>query len=164
MKIIKLAFISLVVFSIIITGISLLIPSHIRLSRTEDILTDKSRLLEQLKDLRNWNAWYPGLDSSGMNTGNGSSNQNSLATMGNTRLSMVSDSLIVAVTENGERNFINRWVIFPGMRPGSYTLQWFMDFNLRWYPWEKFSSMMFENRYGKQMEAGLQNLKTLLED
>ncbi|HJS54461.1 MAG TPA: hypothetical protein VJ765_07960, partial [Chitinophagaceae bacterium] len=47
-------------------------------------------------------------------------------------------------------------------QPGdSATLQWFMDFKLRWYPWEKFRSLFFENIYGVQMEQGLANLKEL---
>jgi hypothetical protein len=39
-----------------------------------------------------------------------------------------------------------------------------MDFRLRWYPWEKFSSLLFEKQYGTQMEAGLESLKQLAED
>jgi len=42
-------------------------------------------------------------------------------------------------------------------------VQWWMDFKLRWYPWEKFSSLFFENIYGAQMEKGLDNLKRLAE-
>jgi len=46
--------------------------------------------------------------------------------------------------------------------PGdSLTLQWYMDFKLKWYPWEKFRSLFYENIYGVQMEQGLHNLKEL---
>jgi hypothetical protein len=46
--------------------------------------------------------------------------------------------------------------------PGdSSTLQWYMDFNLKWYPWDKFRSLFYENIYGVQMEQGLSNLKEL---
>jgi hypothetical protein len=34
-----------------------------------------------------------------------------------------------------------------------------MDFKLRWYPWEKFSSLLLEKRYGPVMEQGLAKLK-----
>ena len=43
----------------------------------------------------------------------------------------------------------------------SLTLQWYMDFKLKWYPWEKFRSLFYENIYGVQMEQGLSNLKEL---
>jgi hypothetical protein len=38
-----------------------------------------------------------------------------------------------------------------------------MDFKLKWYPWEKFKSLFYENFYGVQMEQGLSNLKELSE-
>jgi hypothetical protein len=38
-----------------------------------------------------------------------------------------------------------------------------MDFKLRWYPWEKFKSLFFENIYGAHLERGLGNLKELSE-
>jgi len=38
-----------------------------------------------------------------------------------------------------------------------------MDFHLKWYPWEKFSSMLLENRYGPMMEQGLAKLKKVVE-
>jgi hypothetical protein len=38
-----------------------------------------------------------------------------------------------------------------------------MDFRLRWYPWEKFSSLLLEKRYGPMLENGLDNLKKLME-
>lgn len=43
----------------------------------------------------------------------------------------------------------------------SATLQWYMQFKLRWYPWEKFKSLFYENIYGVQMEQGLANLKEI---
>ena len=38
-----------------------------------------------------------------------------------------------------------------------------MGFHLRWYPWEKFTSFMFERIYNPQLQKGLDNLKTFLE-
>jgi hypothetical protein len=36
-----------------------------------------------------------------------------------------------------------------------------MDFHLKWYPWKKFSSLFFENRYGVLMEQGLSHIKKI---
>lgn len=154
MRIIKLAIISLVFFSLLITAISLLIPSHIRLTRTIDIQTEKEKLLEQLSDSSKWRDWYPGMNSGG----------DSLNTLWDkTKITSVTDSSVIATTTAENRDFINGWTIYPGMRPNSFTVQWYMDFRLRWYPWEKFSSLMFEKRYGNHMESGLQKLRSLLE-
>jgi hypothetical protein len=38
-----------------------------------------------------------------------------------------------------------------------------MDFHLRWYPWEKFASLLFEQSYGPKMEQGLGNIKKMVE-
>lgn len=154
MRIIKLAIISLVFFSLLITAISLLIPSHIRLTRTIDIQTEKKKLLDQLSDSRNWQSWYPGMNSE---------DDSLKGLVSETKITSVTDSSVIATTTSGGRNFSNGWTIYPGMRPDSYTVQWYMDFKLRWYPWEKFSSLMFEKRYGNHMEAGLQKLQSILE-
>jgi hypothetical protein len=38
-----------------------------------------------------------------------------------------------------------------------------MDFRLRWYPWQKFGSLLYEDTYGTMMQQGLQKLKTSAE-
>ena len=55
------------------------------------------------------------------------------------------------------------WQIAPSLGNNRVTVQWYMDFHLRWYPWEKFSSFMFERVYGPQLQQGLDNLKSSLE-
>jgi hypothetical protein len=45
----------------------------------------------------------------------------------------------------------------------SVTVQWYMDFHLRWYPWEKFGSLLLEKSHGARMEQGLTNLKKLIQ-
>jgi hypothetical protein len=37
-----------------------------------------------------------------------------------------------------------------------------MDFQLAWYPWQKFSSLFYERTYGAMMERGLANFKKQL--
>ncbi|HEU4861369.1 MAG TPA: hypothetical protein VFT15_16100, partial [Chitinophagaceae bacterium] len=66
------------------------------------------------------------------------------------------------VTDNG-RPIISVLKVIRHHEGDSSTLQWYMDFKLRWYPWEKFKSLFFENIYGFQMERGLENLKQLSE-
>jgi hypothetical protein len=66
-------------------------------------------------------------------------------------------------TDNG-RPIISGFKIIRHQQGDSATLQWYMDFELRWYPWEKFRSLFYENIYGLQMEQGLLNLKELSEE
>jgi len=55
------------------------------------------------------------------------------------------------------------WLIAANAESNSVTIQWYMDFHLRWYPWEKFSSFVFEKVYHPQLQQGLDNLKKFLE-
>src|SRR5215203_2973025 len=63
MRYIKLAFISFFVLFLLITGISLLIPSHIRISKAINIAGDKDSVMALVKYPARWKNWYPGLDT-----------------------------------------------------------------------------------------------------
>lgn len=148
MRIIKLGIISLVVFSLMITLISLFFPSKVRISKATDINTDRATVIEQLKDTANWPDWYPGSEGAA-----------ALPV-----ITDVTDSSVTATSlpENGRKG-ITGWNIYQSSAPATVTLQWYMDFKLRWYPWEKFSGLLLEKRYGPVMEKGLDNLKNYLQ-
>lgn len=55
------------------------------------------------------------------------------------------------------------WQLHRSNPQDSATLQWYMDFHLSWYPWQKFGSLFYENNYGRMMEQGLYNLKREVE-
>ncbi|MBK8953439.1 MAG: hypothetical protein IPM85_15440 [Chitinophagaceae bacterium] len=140
MKIIKLGFISILAFAVVITLFSLLIPSHIRISKATDINAVREVIMVQVKDSANWKNWYPGADTVKVESA----------------ISAVTDSSVVINTKGrSESGFI---LYNPGI-PGITTVQWYMDVHLRWYPWEKFSSLLLEKRYGPLMEQGLDKLK-----
>lgn len=148
MRVIKLGIISLVFFAFLITLLSLSFPSKVRISKAIDINTDRETVLEQIKDTAAWKNWYPGADS----------------TQVLPEITAVSDSSLTAasVMQNGRKG-ITGWTVYEAAIPNTVTVQWYMDFKLRWYPWEKFSGLLFEKRYGPVMEKGLDKLKSLLE-
>jgi hypothetical protein len=146
------------------TGISLFFPSHIRISKAIDISAPKDSVMSLLGDVRNWKHWYPGADtaeyiaSKGKIIGIRTSGMNGLV------IKEITDSS-VATADAGphSRKGESGWNIFAGSTPNTVTVQWYRDFYLRWYPWEKFSGLLLEKRYGPPMELGLDNLKKLLE-
>ena len=69
----------------------------------------------------------------------------------------------IAEMKSSRRSILNGWKCISHAGSDSTTLQWYMDFHLRWYPWEKFASLLFEQSYGPKMEQGLGNLKKILE-
>lgn len=149
LRILKLGLISVVFFSLMITLISLFFPSKVRISKAIDINTSKEKLMPFLEDTMQWKKWYPGADSALL-----------LPT-----ITEVTDSSVVARSTmlNG-RSGITGWNLYPSSAPNTLTIQWYMDFKLGWLPWEKFSGLLLEKRYGPLMEKGLENLKKLLEN
>lgn len=147
MKIIKLGLISVVVFSVMITLFSLFFPSSVRISKAIDINADRQTVLQQISDTASWTNWYPGADSADVLP----------------VITSVTDSSITAnsILQNGRKG-ITGWNIYQSAVPNTVTVQWYMDFKLRWYPWEKFSGLLFEKRYGPMMETGLEQLKRYL--
>lgn len=146
MRIIKLGIISLVFFAIMITMISFLFPSHVRISKAIDINATNEQVLAQLKDTANWKNWYPGADS----------------LLPAVELN-VNDSLVSFQQVREGKKAEEGIHIIKTERPGITTVQWYMDIKLHWYPWEKFSSLLLESRYGPFMERGLSKLKNYLE-
>jgi hypothetical protein len=147
-RIIKLGVISIIAFALLITVFSLFFPSRARISKAIDINTETKIVMEQIKDINNWKNWYPGADSIEVLP----------------EITSVTDTSVIASSTilKGSRG-IAGWNVYPGPVPNSVTVHWYMDFQLRWYPWEKFSSLLLEKRYGPMMQDGLERLKNLLE-
>jgi hypothetical protein len=158
MRIIKLGIISAIVFALLLTGMSLFLPSHIRISKAVDIQTSRDSLLYYTTHTQHWPAWYPGARSMVVNNDKMITDSSGTST----QITAVSDSAISLIT-SGQRTIHSGWNIMEAATPNAFTIQWFMDFQLHWYPWEKFSGLTFEKRYGPEMEQGLKNLKVLLE-
>ncbi len=161
MRIIKLGLISLIAFALLITMFSLFFPSHIRLSKAIDINASRTVINNEIADIQNWKNWYPGADTmelimDGNNIKGIRANQNG----GQTIVTTVTDTTIITeTTGNGFKKSISGWNIYSTNIPNTYTVQWYMDFYLRWYPWEKFSGLLLEKRYGPSMERGLEKLR-----
>ena len=165
MRIIKLIIISFIVIFLVITGISLFIPSNIRISKAIDINTTYMYdVAEQLLNSENWKNWCPAQDTLAIF---GTDYKKMFEQEIDTSLSAprnLPDHVIFSYPSSSHsRKREMGWNIIPGSTPNDVTVQWYMDFHLRWYPWEKFRSLLFEKTYGVQMEKGLANLKAWVE-
>ena len=163
MGIIKLGIISVIVFALLITGFSLFIPSHVRISKAIDINAAKDSVMMQVSDAANWKKWYPGADSMNLLLVEGKIKGIEAHSGQGLMITSVNDSTVLAInTGSISRRGETGWNFYPANN-NAVTVQWYIDFHLKWYPWEKFSSLMLEKRYGPQMEQGLGNLKALFE-
>ena len=166
MRLFKLAFISALFFALLITGISLFIPSKVVISKAINIGAPRDSIKNKLSNIETWKQWYPGFDTLPI-AATQQTNGRWTAAKVNTiaiQLTTQTDSMVTAeFSMNGKRPIINNWRIVSYPHTDSVTVQWSMNFNMKWYPWEKFSSLLLETRYAPQMEKGLSNLKATLE-
>lgn len=160
MRVIKLAILSFIFLFLLVTVISLFIPSHVRISKATNLPADDTTAAANINDLTKWRNWHPGLMNVPQNEI--SNIDNGIKVKGNTIVitDRKQDELITEMKANDGRPVISGFKTIRHLGDSS-TLQWYMDFKLRWYPWEKFRALFYENIYGVQMEQGLHNLKEL---
>ena len=165
MRVIKLAILSFIFLFLLVTTISLFIPSHIRISRATDINSTKQEVMSLIADPLKWKEWYPGADSLAILYIKGKPKGILLDSSSLLGLSIlnINDSLVTVgeVGNTATQGMEMGWKVLSGGNENNVVAQWYMDFKLRWYPWEKFKSLFYENIYGVQMEQGLSNLKQL---
>ena len=152
MRLIKLAIISIVFLFIVVTAISLLIPAHIRISKAINIYAQKDSVFALIWDTTRWKQWHPAFIPN--------DSAPKFPTVHITNKIQGDSEIVMYLQQTGKPEVINGWKIYQGNPADSLTLQWYMDFHLKWYPWQKFGSMLYENTYGKMMEQGLENIKT----
>ena len=142
-RVLKLGFISLIVIFIILYLISLLIPSTVRVSRAINIEADKKFIYPLLADTLNWKKWND----------------------------LKNDKIKVDLLPSDSNLLHSKWSYGNRSIKGFYRLerigdvtvvQWYFEFGLKWYPWEKFGSITFEKQFGPPMERSLINLKNLV--
>ena len=153
MRLIKLALISFVIFFGIITAMSLLIPSHIRISKAINVKAEKDSIFSLITKQEQWPRWHPAFEQGNMPQ---LLQQNKITL---TPLQTTDTLVTLQWQQAGRRPVINGWQLHEFASTDSLTMQWYMDFNLPWYPWEKFGSLFYEKTYGVMMEKGLSNLK-----
>ena len=167
MRVIKLALLSFFFLFILITLISLFIPSTVRISRAVNVYADPSQVLVPVRNLQQWTQWYPGLKTlpPGKIQFSNESGKPVMTIPGSTVIiNKANDQLVMAdlVGARGKK-IMNGFNAITHNQSDSVTLQWYMDFDLKWYPWEKFGSMLYEKMYGATMEQGLSNLEHLID-
>ncbi|GAB3019277.1 hypothetical protein GCM10027051_25430 [Niabella terrae] len=164
MRYLKLLIISIVFFFLAIFGVSLLIPSEVRISRAINLAPGSDTVLREVADLCRWSNWYPGLDTLNLEA---VSQQGSVVTSARAagvtlRILQASDSLVKAELASPGKPVVASWQLIHYPNTDTLTLQQYLDFDIGWYPWDKLSSMVLDKTYGPTMEKGLQNLKANL--
>jgi len=161
MKLLKLALISLVIFAVLVLCLSLIFPSHIRVSRAINIEAPQDSVLPLLKDLRHWQAWNEFTLAPSATPVSYTDSSINAEHFHVSKLSEMQDTMRVAWLQQNGRVTTAAFTWYPGEHV--IVVQWYFDIHLRWYPWEKFSSLLVENQLGQPMERSLAQLKKLAE-
>lgn len=151
MRVVKLGFLSLVVLFLVVTLISLLFPSRIRLSRATNLPNERQKIFRLLQHDSLWHPAY-----------RDSSTQKNFALLAKRTITLTDSTYVVQLQQPNRKPVVSGWNLYGRPAVDSLTLQWYMDFQLGWYPWEKFSSLFYEQTYGVMMEKGLANFKEQL--
>ncbi len=161
MRVIKLALISVLVLGLLATCIGFLFPSTVVVSRAIDIKSYKQPVYLLVSDMRNWKSWVEG-----MNNPNVIIYDSISAMLGNTAVTItaLTDSTVVSGWKNNTSSDQVSTVRFISDSNKKNTIvQWQFVQQVKWYPWEKFSSMMNDKIIGTIIEKNLANLKQLAE-
>jgi hypothetical protein len=162
-KYLKLAFFSLIFLFLFITGISLFMPSKVQVSKMLNTSASADRLRSIIGDFRTWEQWnslLPGLASQ-----NPEYSADSIKTKNITvTWKEKQPRLLVAMMERKKgKPLITGWKMQPDAASDSLTVQWYINIQLRWYPWEKFAGMLYEKSWGDKLSEGLMRLKAIAE-
>ncbi|MEP7278051.1 MAG: SRPBCC family protein [Bacteroidota bacterium] len=162
MRFLKLAFISAIVLFGVILLISLLLPSHVRISRAIDISAPAEKIQPLLSDLKQWEQWNEYIQAY----------HNRVAETD----MLKADEIAIFLSGSSNKLVTTEWQQPSGNKFGSgfaiirnegkqgfTTVQWYFDFHLKWYPWEKFQSIIYDGQLGPVMEKSLTRLKKLAE-
>lgn len=161
MKFIRLILLSGIVFFVLACIVSFFIPSHIRVLRMVSIANSNDSVLNKVRDLAQWKSWYPGFENIELKNVQMQNGKIVKAGAGDILLSVKesTDSAVVVHMQKGARSVTSGWQVNKDYRKDSLALQGYMDFTLKWYPWEKFSSLMLDKSYGETLAQGLRNLE-----
>jgi hypothetical protein len=157
---------------ILVTLLSLPIPSVVKVERGVEIHRPAAWVFDEIGNLHNWSQWQPFLrdgaekitfsaDSTAINSfcdweRNGKRNRFVL-----TRRNEM--EVTVALRREGENDVVSTIKVLPLSDSNSVQVSWVALTKLKWYPWEKFYGIFIEKFTGQGYEDALNGLKQYAE-
>lgn len=157
---------SIVILSLIILFLFALFPSTVSVTRMVQINSSEDKIMNNISDLRNWKRWNEFVNSPGIkkdpNSKTDSMRADYLRVDGNEIfLSVVDHDHVSTFWKRGNRMFTGLFII--DAKNGPPIVIWTMNFDIKWYPWEKLASMFYDKQLGPLMEKSLIQLRNELE-
>lgn len=161
-RIVKLAAISFFVLFLVVTAISLLLPSQIIVSRAIDIQAPCTAVYNRVHDIGIWPTWMQDYDSSINKVSQQHTGVGAVLFSGNKKMTITQASAqqIAATWQVGKNKPLHGSFNFISNPNSAYcTLQWQFVQQVQWYPWQKFSLLLSEQALGPFMQQSLENLR-----
>lgn len=158
MKFIKLAFLSTLILSALVTVISLLFPSTVIVSRAIEVKANADKIAFYTADLKQWDKWMSDWKQNQVRL------ENNTAFIGTQTIQFetkTDNSVNYKWVATGQAPYQVKMEWLP-LAQGNYVIHWTFEQHVRWYPWEKFQTLLNEKLLGTKMELELQNLQGIL--
>lgn len=173
MKIIKGFLIVVTGFFVLITLISLLIPSTVVTVKSVSIHASQDKILTAIKDLDEWKKWHPIFQQEAANIfisrptdvvnakaswmQNGKENSIIIT-------NLFAQGIQFNVNRTGENPVETSLAALPVQEPNTLQVEWKAVTKLKWYPWEKFGGIFISEMTGPGYEQALNSLKKYIEN
>lgn len=155
---------------IMITLISLLIPSKVMVSRAVVVHAPAEKISSFLTDLNQWKKWHPVFmqDSNHIKL----SLQNNMEMLAwqqkeiknNLKVSQINPGQVKFTLESAGKKLSDNIISVLPLADGTgQQVEWTSINYLKWYPWQKFGGMFLNEISGPGYEMALQNLRNLVE-
>jgi hypothetical protein len=154
MKLIRFAFISILVIGVLITAISSLFPSVVITSRAVEVNATSAQIQHCVADLSAWRGWMSDWKEQSVEV------EGRVAKVGTQTIEMLAstDSTVMmnwVATGQAPYKVQIEWI---PLKEGTYVIHWSFEQHVQWYPWEKFQTLLNEKVLGAKMEEELQHL------
>lgn len=162
MRWIKLAVISFAGIGLLVMALSLLIPSRTRVSRAITIQSPADSVHARLVHLGDWTSWNQLLRDAQL-TGIRSTDSSFHSNQMEVKRVNLPDGRIVTYWSWHNQEPVYSEINLTAAGEDATIVQWFFEFRVNWYPWEKFGSIVFDKQLGLPMEQSLDLLKAQCE-
>ena len=176
MRLIKMFLFVLLGLFAVITIIGLLIPSSVKISRGIIVTADSSKVYAELSDVKNWNKWLPWItaDSGAVVQLSAVTNQPGsyfrwkgmkVNSAGTITIQAMNPGEILLLHELKDMNKAEGGfrIRSTGKNNDVTEVLWYMEYKLKWYPWERFFGIFTDRIIGSAFDKGLEQFKNYIE-
>ncbi|WP_298300349.1 SRPBCC family protein [Hydrotalea sp.] len=161
MRLLKQAFFSILFLAILVQVIALLFPSRIIVSRAITIHAPADSVRPYLQNMYGWQKWIAGMQDSAVHL-----QSQTQAQIGNrdVQIEKITSDSVVSVWHSAKSHLlISTMQMLPASNGTATVVQWQYEQFLKWYPWERFGSLMSDKIIGGMLEQNLSRLQQLVE-